>query len=75
MVMGYARYGSREIQVRHYGGTWFVVRRDQYPHTTGSPMVTRQGECRWVGARQGNDADGGFTFRRYERPDSDPVER
>ena len=41
MVMGYARYGSREIQVRHYGGTWFVVRRDQYPHTTGSPMVTR----------------------------------
>ena len=73
----FARYDSREVQIRHYNGTWFIVRRDLYPHTTydttphGSVMVTRQGECAWVGARQGETQDSGFTFRRYERPDRD----
>jgi hypothetical protein len=73
----FARYGSREMQVTHYNGTWFIVRRDLYPHTTydttdhGSVMVTRQGECAWVGARQGDTRDSGFTFRRYELPDRD----
>jgi hypothetical protein len=73
----FARYDSREIQAKHYNGAWYVVRRDMYPHTTsdisvhGSVMVTRQGEAALVGIRQGETDDGGFTWRRYERPDRD----
>ncbi len=73
----FARYNSREIKVQHYGGAWFVVRRDMYPHTTfdtskhGSVMVTRQGSAVMVGIRQGETDDGGFTCRRWELPDRD----
>ena len=69
----FARYDSREVQVRYFSGAWYIVRRDLYPHTTphGSVWTTRQGECAWVGARQGDTSDSGFTFRRWELPDRD----
>jgi hypothetical protein len=67
----FARYDSREIRVTHFNGMWYVVRRDMYPHTSGSPWVTRQGESILVGIRQGETEDSGFTFRRYVRPDRD----
>ena len=43
----FARYDSRELQATHYNGAWYVVRRDLYPHTSGVPWVTRQGEGSW----------------------------
>ena len=68
----FARYDSRELQATHYNGAWYVVRRDLYPHTSGVPWVTRQGEEVLVGIRQGETTeDSGFTFRRYRRPDRD----
>jgi hypothetical protein len=73
----FARYDSREIKVQHFGGAWYVVRRDMYPHTTydtsahGSAMVTRQGSAVGIGIRQGGGYDGGFTCRRWELPDRD----
>ena len=73
----FARHDSRETQIRYFNGAWYIVRRDLYPHTTydtsahGAVMVTRQGECAWVGARQGDTSDSGFTFRRWELPDRD----
>ena len=73
----FARYDSREIKVQHFGGAWYVVRRDMYPHTTsqasdaGSVMVTRQGSAVGIGIRQGSEEAGGYTCRRWELPDRD----
>lgn len=72
----FATYGSRETQVRYLGGAWYIVRHDRYPHThlTAAGPVTRQGHAMLIGIRQGegND-DHGFAFRRYTRPDTEPL--
>ena len=71
----FARYNSREIRVMFYNGAGYVVRHDMYPHThfTSDGPVTRQGNRIVTGIRQGTGRDGGFTFRDYVRPDTEPA--
>lgn len=71
--MKFARYRIRKLRTVYYNGCGYVVMRDEYPHTTWQPeMVTRQGSRTWVGVRQGTCDSGGFAFRRYVHPDTDP---
>ena len=71
----FAKYASRETQVRYYLGAWYIVRHDMHPHThlTQAGPVTKQGHRMLVGIRQGegND-DHGFTMRQWQRPDTEP---
>ena len=73
-TMRFAQYDSREIKTQYFNGAWYVVRRDMYPHTTFTPAytypVTRQGMSYSVGIRQGTSDSAGFTWARYERPDT-----
>jgi hypothetical protein len=73
-MTAFARYRTSE-RVVHYGGAWYVIRHDQYPHTTHGPagQVTRQGHAMLVGIRQGNGDQGGFAYRRHVLPDTPPA--
>src|SRR5258708_3185722 len=70
----FARYESREIAVTFYNGAGYVVRSDQYPHTTwpAGRLTTLQGNARLVGCRQGTSDRGGFKVTRYTLPDTFP---
>lgn len=75
-MMPCARYRSAEVRCVYFRGG-FVVRHDEYPHTTvqDGTQVTRQGHEIRVGARQGRatDPDAGLAVTRYTRPDTDPA--
>lgn len=71
----WAIYRDREVTVRYFNGAGYVVRHDMHPHTTftAAGPVTRQGHWMAAGIRQGTGDSGGFAWRRYTLPDTDPA--